>query len=104
GPANLITGQPRWRSAMRSLRFWPLVCLWLALASCASSGGTPAPAAPPPSAGGAAPAAPAAGGAPPAAAAPRPITVAYAFISAETLPIWTAQELDLFAQQGLEAK
>src|SRR5215813_1199442 len=34
-------------------------------------------------------------------AAPRPIKVAHAFISAETLPIWVAQDQQLFEKYGL---
>jgi NitT/TauT family transport system substrate-binding protein len=37
----------------------------------------------------------------PAERAPQAITVAYAFVSAETLPIWTAQEQGLYEKYGL---
>jgi len=34
----------------------------------------------------------------------RPIKVAYAFISAETLPIWVAQDEKLFEKNGLRSR
>jgi len=73
-------------------RLLPLAALLL-LVGC--SGGT-SPASQPTSGGGAS-----ASGQP---AAPRPIKVAHAFISAETLPIWVAQDQQLFEKYGLRVE
>jgi NitT/TauT family transport system substrate-binding protein len=87
---------------------WSVVALCaLALVGCsggpsAPAGGTSAaPASGSAPAGGAAPAQATTGGAP--AAPLRQITVAHGFISAETLPIWIAQEVGLYEKYGLQA-
>jgi NitT/TauT family transport system substrate-binding protein len=76
----------------------------LLLAGCAGSTSTPTAGGSAP--GGAGTAAPAGGSsaAPAAASAPRKINVAHAFISAETLPIWVAQDQGLFAKYGLQVE
>jgi len=83
----------------------------LALAACAGGGSTAtggsAPSsggAPSASSGAAAPTSQAQPAQPAAGGAPRKIKVAHAFISAETLPIWVAQDQGLFEKYGLQVE
>ncbi|MBX5489744.1 MAG: ABC transporter substrate-binding protein [Chloroflexi bacterium] len=78
-----------------------LLLPWLLLACTGSGGGSSPPVSTPPPSG-------ASGAAGATAAMPvaarEPLKVAITFISAETLPVWAAQELGLFDKYGLQAE
>jgi NitT/TauT family transport system substrate-binding protein len=84
----------------RRLAGWIVLALSaLLLGACGGPSAAPSTGGAPASAGGTAAGAAATGA---VGAPPQPITVGYAFISAETLPIWTAQETGLYEKYGLQ--
>jgi NitT/TauT family transport system substrate-binding protein len=77
----------------------PLLVLLLATGGCAS-GASPPAAAPP----AAAPAAPRGASTGPTDAPLRPLKMAYAFATAETVPMWVAEDQGLYRQHGLSVE
>jgi NitT/TauT family transport system substrate-binding protein len=79
---------------------WTRASLLVLLLAAGCTGGASSPAAAP----AAAPAAPGGASASPTSAPLRPLKMAYAFATAETVPMWVAEEQGLYRQHGLNVE